>query len=811
MNADFRLALRQLRKSPGFAVAAVLTLALAIGANAVVFSVLNALVLRPLKVPNPESLYMLERAFERGSTPSQAYPDYVDLRDRNHSFESLVSYDIVGPVGLDTGGGNPSVVWPYLISGNYFDSLGIQPYLGRFLHSSDEHGKNSVPYVVLSYAYWHSHFNHDPAVVGRAVQINKHPYTILGVAPADFRGTELFFAPDLWAPLVDLPQLGGWDPIENRGSHFTWVIGHLKPGVTPAAAAADLNTIAASLAKSYPREDDGLKFTLSRPGLVGDTLGRPARAFMAGLMLAGRTYPAGRMRQPRQPLCGTNGGSLPRNCGAGGFGIDPPAYSAAAFHGSGLGVCSRRSFRHGGRSGNTAGAEHLAAYSRNSHQCTGQPRCQDLRRCAVACPVQRLSVCFGSGSSSAARRSLADHPFGIDRCSAAWADLRCATCCSCCKSPSAPFWSPPRWLRCAAWRGRCTVTMVLSPRAQCCSIPIFKWPGMTAISARRCSGKCLMPRRPSPASPRLAMPTGWRSALAATTQRFTETPRRITARRILLRTRSSSMSHRTISAQPGRRFSPGGTLTLHDDTKVPTVAVVNREFARKVLGSVDRAIGSHFKVWNGTRVEVVGVVEDGKYETLTEDQQPAMFYSFLQQLNTNTWLIVRSERAPQEIAAALQQSMHSLDPGLPLEIKTWNTELDSALFAARVATVALGVMGLLGAMLAVTGIFGMASYVVTKRLREFGIRVALGANQGNVLSAALGRAFRLLAIGSVAGMILGVLAARVLSYIVYQATPKDPIVLGGVILTMLFVGLVAAWIPARHALAVDPMILLREE
>ena len=241
------------------------------------------------------------------------------------------------------------------------------------------------------------------------------------------------------------------------------------------------------------------------------------------------------------------------------------------------------------------------------------------------------------------------------------------------------------------------------------------------------------------------------------------------------------------------------------------VAVVNREFARKVLGSVDKAIGAHFKIWGGTRVEVVGVVEDGKYETLTEDPQPAMFYSFLQQPSNNTWIIVRSERDPQEIAAALQRSLHSLDPALPLEIKTWNSELDSALFAARVATVALGVLGLLGAMLAITGIFGMASYVVTKRLRELGIRVALGANQRKVLSAALGRAFRLLAIGSVAGMILGVLATRVLSFIVYQATPKDPIVLGGVILTMLVVGLVAAWIPARHALAVDPMILLREE
>jgi ABC-type antimicrobial peptide transport system permease subunit len=155
--------------------------------------------------------------------------------------------------------------------------------------------------------------------------------------------------------------------------------------------------------------------------------------------------------------------------------------------------------------------------------------------------------------------------------------------------------------------------------------------------------------------------------------------------------------------------------------------------------------------------------------------------------------------------------MRRLDPSLPLEIKTWNSELESALFAARVATVALGVLGLLGAMLAITGIFGMASYAVSKRLRELGIRVALGANRREVLGAALGRAFRLLAIGSAAGVILGVLASRVLSYMVYQATPSDPIVLGGVIMTMLAVGLVAAWIPARHALAVDPMILLRDE
>jgi predicted permease len=261
----------------------------------------------------------------------------------------------------------------------------------------------------------------------------------------------------------------------------------------------------------------------------------------------------------------------------------------------------------------------------------------------------------------------------------------------------------------------------------------------------------------------------------------------------------------------GTAFLTGRAFTMHDDAKAPTVAIINREFARKVFGSANQAVGRHFKFWGGNRAEVVGVVEDGKYQTLTEDQRPAMFFSFLQHPGSDTRIIVRSQRDPHEIAAALHRSMHSLDPALPLEIGTWNSELDSALFASRVATVALGVLGLLGAMLAITGIFGMAAYTVSKRLREFGIRIALGANQRRVLGAALGRAFQLLSIGSAAGIILGVLATRILSSIVYQATPKDPLILGGVVLTMLCVGLVAAWIPARRALAVDPMILLRDE
>jgi predicted permease len=261
----------------------------------------------------------------------------------------------------------------------------------------------------------------------------------------------------------------------------------------------------------------------------------------------------------------------------------------------------------------------------------------------------------------------------------------------------------------------------------------------------------------------------------------------------------------------GTRLLAGRDFTANDDKKAPKVAVVNHEFAVKVFGSVDKAIGGHFKYWGGERAEVIGVVEDGRYRTLTEDQMAAMFFSYQQHTDTGTWLVVRSTRDASDLAPALEKTLHGIDPSLPLSVRTWTEEMDSALFAARVATVALGVLGMLGAMLAVTGIFGMASYTVSKRMRELGIRVALGANSKQILGASLGRAFRLLSIGSIAGLLLGLLATRVLSFIVYQATPKDPIVLGGVTLTMLLLGLLASLLPARRALAVNPLVLLRDE
>jgi ABC-type antimicrobial peptide transport system permease subunit len=261
----------------------------------------------------------------------------------------------------------------------------------------------------------------------------------------------------------------------------------------------------------------------------------------------------------------------------------------------------------------------------------------------------------------------------------------------------------------------------------------------------------------------------------------------------------------------GTPLLSGRAFTLHDDGLSPRVAVVNREFARRLFGSVPQAMGRYYKLPDGSRIQVVGIAEDGKYASLTEDPAPAMFFPILQVPSTQSYLIVRSDRDPQQLGPAIRNTLRDLDPGLPVEIQTRYNGLDALLFGPRMATITLGVLGVMGAVLSVTGIFGMAGYTVSKRLRELGIRIALGAQKAEVLQAALGRAAKLLAFGSAAGLLLGVLASRVLGLIVYQATARDPLVLGGVVIAMALLGLVATWIPAYRALSVDPMILLREE
>lgn len=802
---DIRYAIRKLRKSPGFTIAAVLTLALGIGANAVVFSVLNTLVLRPINVPRGDNLYQVE--WPQGF-PSESYPDYLDLRDRNHSFDGLITYEM-STAGLDSGG-KPHAIWLYTASGNYFDVLGVHPYLGRFFHSSDEHGPNSAPYLVLSYGCWKSHFQGDPGVVGRVVRVNKNNFTILGVAPEEFRGTELFFSPDLWAPIVNQEQIEGSSDLNERTNRGRWVVGPLKAGVTPAQATADLNSIAAYLAKTYPKEDDGIAFALARPGLAGDMLGRPVHAFVAGLMLltaliliaacvnlgslfaaraADRTREfsvrlalgSKRVRILRQLLAEASliaiaGGVLgslasamplralsawnpdplfPINLD---IHADPRTYVLALV----LALASaflfamgpvRQVFKtdpsQGIRSG-SGGAAHSRRFTLRDLLLAGQ-----IAVCAVLVTSSLVAVRGMIRSLHANLGFLPQNALQVNT------DLDMA-----------------------GYKG--------AQAAEMQKRMLNAVEGLPGVSAAAYAG-------------RIPLNLGWNQNMV-----FREDTTDYRMSNEAAEALQYSVSPEYFRAA-GTALLQGRTFTWDDKADTPRVAVVNQEFARKVFGSDANAVGRWFKFGDGTRVQVVGIVEDGKYKTLAEDPEPAMFQPILQSPTTWTWMIVRSTRSVHELAPELDRTLHGLDASMPLAISPWEKELGAALLPARVASVALGVLGGFGALLAVTGIFGMAAYSVSKRLRELGIRIALGAQRKEVLTAALGRAFKLLAYGSAAGLLLGVLASRVLVYIVYQATPRDPVVLTGVVLAMAILGLLATWIPARRALTIDPVTLLREE
>jgi len=254
----------------------------------------------------------------------------------------------------------------------------------------------------------------------------------------------------------------------------------------------------------------------------------------------------------------------------------------------------------------------------------------------------------------------------------------------------------------------------------------------------------------------------------------------------------------------------GRDFTWADGPATLKVAIVNQTFARRMFANAP-AIGRHFLGGDKTPYEVVGVVEDGKYLSLTEAPEAAMFYPLAQATEGDTTLVVRSQLPSAEVAPALNRILTGIDSSLPFTIHTWPDALALVLFPARVATAALSVMGLLAAMLAVTGVFGMAAYSVSKRMRELGIRAAMGAQRSQLIRSALSRPVMLLLAGSGVGLVAGVVTSRLLAFLVYEATPRDPLVLAGALLAMTLIGVVATWIPAGRALRVNPAQLLREE
>jgi predicted permease len=801
---DLRFAIRMLKKNPGFTIVAVLTLAVAIGANAVVFSVMNGLLLRALNVPHPESLYSLEHGADKDS--SESYPDYLDLRDRNRSFDNLIASNI-DQISLDTGN-NPSRAWVYEVSANYFDALGIQPYLGRLIHPSDEHASD----IVLTYAYWHTHFQDDRSVVGRVLRLNSHPYTVVGVTPPGFRGTVLIFSPDFFAPIVNQEQNDAADHLKARGNRWiSDVLGHLKAGVTPSQAVADLNSIGSALEKSYPKEDAQMSFSLEREGLPGGGFGAAIQAFLGGLMLLaglillaacanlGSLFAARAADRSREV-------ALRLALGAGRTRILRQLFTEAlliSLMGGAAGLW-----------GSVGLLRWLAVWQPFPQYPISMPVNPDATVYGVALLLSVVSgFLFGavpvkqvlrtdpyqvikSGSTGSVGRRLTVRDLLLGAQIAICAVLVTSSMVAVrglARSLHSNFGFEPR----DAMLVDIDLNMAGYKPDRVLAMQKRMLDAMASISGVTSVGLVNQP----PLQPACCSEANIFSDKTADLR-----PTNAAAHVIMF---SISPEYLQVAGTP---LLSGRDLTWHDDKNAPHVAVVNRLFASRMFGSATNALGGYYKLDDGTRIQVVGIVEDGKYSpNITEDPRLAMFLPILQSPSTETWLVVRSSANSRQLAAAIRAKLRDLDAALPTFVQTWSQAMDGALFPSRMAAMSLGVLGVMGAILSITGIFGLAAYSVTKRLRELGIRMALGAQRKEVLQAALGRAVKLLGFGSAAGLLLGILAGRVLAFIVYQASPRDPLVLVGTVLAMSLLGIVATWIPAQRALSIDPATLLREE
>ena len=805
LGQDLRYGVRQLRRSPSFAVTAVVTLALGIGANVVAFGVLNAVLLRPLDVPQPAGLYNVEQKNEGDN--NQSYPDYVDFRSRNRTFSDMATYRLLD-AGLSTGSATYKC-WYYKVSGNYFDMLGANPLRGRFFHESDERGPNSAPYVVLSEQFWRRNFAADPNIAGAKVEINKHLFTVIGVAPQEFHGNDLFIWPDFWTPIVEGEDYESTDFLTWRGNHNLWILGKLKPGVTPQLATDDLNGIARQLARQYPNTDDDLGARLVKPGLMGDALGG-ARSFIAGIMVlaflvllaactnlaslfAARTADRGRELAIRLAV-GSSRWHVLRQ-------LLTEAVLIAVV---------------GGAMGTVFSSALLKALTR-WQPIAGFPIHVTVNADARVYLVALL-LSVGSGMV-----------FGLVPLRQVWATSSAQLIKSGAVRTEVTRRLTFREVLLGIQIALCTLLVTASfvalrgmqrslhaplgfvPQGATLAVTDlhmggYKDAGAVQVQKRMIDEVGQIPGVESVGTiDETPLGTG-----GSSTQVYRQGTTDFRPTNSVLGSKYYSMSPGYLAAA-GTHLLVGRDFTWQDNDKAPKVAIVNERFARLMFGGVASAVGQRFQTGEKDSYEVVGVVEDGKYDSLTEDQRAAMFFPFEQYPDSDTTLVVRSQLTEAELAPKIGRVLSGIDPALPFGIYSWSDGLALVLFPARVATACLGVMGLLAAMLAVTGVFGLAMYSVSKRTREFGIRVALGAQSKHVMKSALGRPLVLLLAGSAAGLVLGVVASRLLALIVYEATPRDPVVFLGVTATMVLLGLVATWIPARRALGIDPAGLLREE
>jgi predicted permease len=804
VKTDLRIAFRTLRKSPSFTGIALLTLALGIGANATIFGVLDALLLRPLPVAAPDRLFFVERQYGGNNHfPSHSFPDYLDFKSGTDAIE-LAAYRVAA-MGLQTGAGADRA-WGYLATGNYFQMLGVRPAVGRFFTPENDTARGASPYAVLSFDTWQRRFGGNPNIAGTTLRINGLSYTILGVAPRGFYGTEVAFRPELWVPMSMQPQIEGRSWLDERSTLNVWMVGRLAAGVSRLQAAAALNSVARSISAAHAQSHQGLQVGLAPPGFIGSTGRSPVAAFMTGVMaLAGLVLLAAcanlanlmaarvidRFREVAVRLAlGATRASIARQ-----LLVEATLLSTA-----------------GGLAGFALAAGILQALARWQLplplpvQFEVTPHLPAFVFAAVVTLLVAVAACIAP-----VRRAWKAQPARLTRAGAC--------------DPFGRRWS--------------SRDVLLGGQVVLCSILVTS----SAVSLQNLKAARAMPvgfertgvssagfdlalAGYSPAQGRqfkeralqrvAALPGIQAAAYASSLPLSVDQSTTIAYPENGDIRPAEAVSAHVYQVSPGyfevmrTRMLMGRDFTERDTRGRPAVAIVNQEFVRRVIRTAD-PIGRRFRTGPTKFVEVVGVVEDGKYEDLSDAPEPALFEPAMQSYNSITVLVARSSLPEADVARLMAGIVTELDARVPLLSQGSVTDaIAMAFLPAQIAGVALTAFGVLAIVLALVGVYGLAAYSVSARFREIGIRMAIGARQSHVVRFAVGRTAVLLGAGSLIGLVASVAAGQIMSAIMYHASPGEPIILVSAVLSMAAIGLIASWIPTRRALAVDPARTLRD-